>query len=191
MTIKFLLTIFLVCLHQLALGQPYSRIDLTGNPKAKGLSIAVKYPTGWEVNDGERPNIVKKFSYNYSDYMALLMVQVKNVPKEALPEIKSFTLRDWQEVLSEIGAVSNSSTLSLEGQKVYVSDISLKLDRMNSSFIQKYRVAGLFYRDKWIWLWCGVGANASMSMSQVDSRFRTITPICYQFFNSLVLLDRY
>jgi hypothetical protein len=123
--------------------------------------------------------------------MSLLMVQVNNLPREALPEIKSFTLSDWQEVLSELGTVSKSSTLSLEGQKVYVSDLTLKMDRMSASMIQKQRVVGMFYKDKWVWLWCGVVANSSMSMSQVESRFQTTTPVCDQFFNSLVLLDRY
>jgi hypothetical protein len=178
-------------MQQMVFGQPLTRIDLTGNPKAKGLSIAVKYPSGWEVKDGERPNIVKKFSYNYPDYMGLLMVQVNNLPREALPEIKSFTLKDWQEALGELGAVSNSSVQSLEGQKVFVSDLTTKTDRMSASVIQKYRVVGMFYKDKWIWLWCGVGVNASMSMPQVENRFQTTTPVCFQFFNSLVLLDRY
>lgn len=188
---KLLAIIFLVCVQQVAFGQSYSRIDLTGNPKAKGLSIAVKYPAGWEVKDGERPNIVKKFSHNYPDYIALLMVQVNNLPREALPEIKSFTLKDWQEVMGELGTVSNSSVQSLEGQKVFVSDLTLKMERMSASVIQKQRVVGMFYKEKWIWLWCGVAANSSMPMSQVENRFQTTTPVCSQFFNSLVLLDRY
>jgi len=188
---KLLAAIFLLCIQQVAFGQPLTRIDLTGNPKAKGLSIAVKYPSGWEVKDGERPNIVKKFSYNYHDYMGLLMVQVNNLPREALSEIKSFTLKDWQEALGELGTVSNSSVQSLEGQKVFVSDLTSRMDRMSASVIQKQRVVGMFYKDKWIWLWCGVGVNSSMSMPQVEDRFQTTTPVCFQFFNSLVLLDRY
>jgi len=178
-------------MQQLAYGQSYSRIDLTGNPKAKGLSIAVKYPAGWEVMDGERPNIVKKFSHIYPDYMALMMVQVNNIPSEELSKLKNFTLKDWQGVLSDVGTATNLSTLTLEGQKVYVGDVTTKMDRMSASIIQKQRVAGFFYKGKWVWLWCGVGANASMSLEQVESRFQVTTPACYQFFNSLVLLDRY
>ena len=183
--------IFLFFIQQYSFAQSYSRIDLTGNPKVKGLSIAVKYPAGWEVKDGERPNIVKKFLHNYPDYMALLMVQVNNIPREALPEIKSFTLKDWQEALGELGTVSNSSVQSLEGQKVFVSDLTSKMDRMSASVIQKQRVVGMFYKDKWIWLWCGVGVNSSMPLSQIENKFQATTPVCFQFFNSLVLLDRY
>ena len=188
---KLLALLFLLFTQQAAFGQAYTSIDLTGNPKAKGLSIAVKYPQGWDVRDGNRPNIVKKFVYAHSDYVASLMVQVKNIPNDELKEAKNLTSKDWQEIWSAQGEVSNSKTLTIEGQKVYVSDVIMKADRMDASMIQKQRVATIFYKDKWIFLWCGVGAYASMPMAQVESKFQATAPICYQFFNSLVLLDRY
>jgi hypothetical protein len=172
-------------------GQSYSRIDLTGNPKAKGLSIAIKYPTGWEVKDGERPNIVKKFVHNYPDYIAMLMVQVKDIPKESIPEVKNFNLNDWKDILSEVGKVSNLKTLSLEGQKVFLGDVTHKMERLTASISQKQRVLGFIYKDKWVWLWCGAVAQSSMPESYLEKRFQDNSEVCFQFFNSLVLLDRY
>ena len=36
-------------------------LSLKDHPKAKGVNMKIKVPIGWEVKDGDRPNIVKKF----------------------------------------------------------------------------------------------------------------------------------
>ena len=188
---KSALILILISAVQYAFAQGSTRIDLSGNPKAKGLEISIKYPQGWDPEDGNRPNIVKKFVKNYSSHISMLMVQVVNIPKEALPESKNFSLTDWSDILSEVGAVSNLQSLSLEGQKVYVGDVVVKSDRMSETYIQKQRVAGFIYKEKLVWLWCGIVAPATMQMNKIEVNFQANASICYQFFNSLVLIDRY
>jgi len=64
----------------LELGHEYST---QGHPKAKGLTVTLQYPTGWQRAEGERPNVVQKFSEQRSDglsRMALLLI--KYLPKE-------------------------------------------------------------------------------------------------------------
>lgn len=171
--------------------QSLNRIDLTGHPKAKGIAIAVKYPSDWDVKEGERPNIVKKFTKNYSDSIGMLMVQVLNVPAEARSEVKNFTTKDWREVMSEMGTVISVSKTKLEMEDAFVADISIKMERMGVSPYQRHKIVSIFYKEKWIWLWCGAVGNPSMSASQIEAKFQTIQPQCAQFFNSFVLLDRY
>lgn len=171
--------------------QSLSRIDLTGHPKAKGIAIAVKYPSDWDVKEAERPNIVKKFTKNYSDSIAMMMVQVINLPIEARAEMKSFNLKDWKEVLSETGTVISVSKTKLELEDAYVGDLYIKMERMGIAPYQRQKIVSVYYKDKWIWLWCGVVGNPQLSSSQVDARFQMIQTQCTQFFNSFVLLDRY
>ena len=71
------------------LGHEYST---QGHPKAKGLTVTLKYPTGWQRAEGERPNVVQKFSEQRSDglsRMALLVVcylpdEIARIPEAEL-----------------------------------------------------------------------------------------------------------
>lgn len=171
--------------------QQLNRIDLTGHPKAKGLAVAIKHPSDWIAKEGERPNIVKKFVKNYPDSIAMMSLQIMNLPIEARSEMKSFTVRDWKEVLSEVGTVISVSKTKLEMEDAYVGDISMQMERMGISPFQRHKIVSLYYKDRWVWLWCGVVGNPSMSSSQVEARFQSVQPQCQQFFNGFVLLDRY
>jgi len=36
-------------------------LSIKDHPKAKGVNLKIQVPVGWEVKEGDRPNIVKKF----------------------------------------------------------------------------------------------------------------------------------
>jgi|LakMenE18May11ns_1017448.scaffolds.fasta_scaffold9563388_2 hypothetical protein len=36
-------------------------LSIKDHPKAKGVNLKIQVPVGWEVREGDRPNIVKKF----------------------------------------------------------------------------------------------------------------------------------
>ena len=51
------------------------------HPKAKGVNISVEYPSSWTPAEGERPNIVKKFSGNSSDGITrMFLIIIKHCP---------------------------------------------------------------------------------------------------------------
>lgn len=47
-------------------------VSVKGHEKAKGVDLQIKYPNGWELEEGNRPNIVKKFTRNGSSYMIII-----------------------------------------------------------------------------------------------------------------------
>lgn len=53
-----------------------SKYDSKHHPKVKDVWATVRYPTGWEVKEGERPNIVQKFSGDYNDMFVVLALQI-------------------------------------------------------------------------------------------------------------------
>ena len=55
-----------------------SKFDTKNHPKAKGVWATVRYPTGWQAKEGERPNIVQKFSGDYNDMFVVLSLQILN-----------------------------------------------------------------------------------------------------------------
>jgi len=171
--------------------QTIVRYDSTGNPKAKGLSVIVKHPSDWIGAEGERPNIVQKFVKKYPTFNASMMLQILNLPPNSESEIKSFKASDWREVLSDVGEVSNVSKTQLENQDAYIADIHITQERAGLKIEQKQRVLGLFYKNKWIWLWCGVGGLPSQSRNKVEADFKIVESQCFQFYNSLVLLQKY
>lgn len=62
----------------------YSVLD---NPKSEGLDMKVSYPCHWQMKDGDRPHVVKKFS-RLSDGQTLVncMVIITKLPKEPTVE---------------------------------------------------------------------------------------------------------
>lgn len=46
-------------------------LSIDGHPKAKGINLKIKPPVGWKIEEGDRPNIVKKFVYENNSYMII------------------------------------------------------------------------------------------------------------------------
>ena len=47
-------------------------LSLNNHPKAKGVNLKLQIPDGWEIAEGNRPNVVKKFTYENITYMILI-----------------------------------------------------------------------------------------------------------------------
>jgi len=43
-------------------------ISIDGHPKAKGVNLKLKPPMGWQIEEGDRPNIVQKFLFKNKLY---------------------------------------------------------------------------------------------------------------------------
>jgi hypothetical protein len=64
--------------------------DAKGHPKSKEVNFKIKVPNGWEVFEGERPNVVKKFIKDGNVYLILIKDNAtffsRKQAKEALME---------------------------------------------------------------------------------------------------------
>ena len=47
-------------------------ISIKDHPKAKEVNLKLKVPVGWEVKEGDRPNIVKKFVNEGNTYLIII-----------------------------------------------------------------------------------------------------------------------
>jgi hypothetical protein len=190
---KHKLTLMLIVLFwsSQSFSQSLVRYDSTGHPKAKGISLIVKYPNDLTPKEAERPNIVQKFTKDYPNYTFALMVQVNNLPPEAIKEVGNFTVADWKEVLESMGKTSNVYQTKLEFEKALIGDFQMTTERAGMTLSQKQRVISLIYNGKWIWLWCGVVGMPTETPSQVNQYFAQNEQKCFSFFNSLVLNQKY
>jgi len=117
----------------------FNKVILTkGHPKSKGLDLQVRVPNSWSIQEGDRPNIIKKaVSQNGKGFEMVILI------------------------VSDIGATISSSQFTPELMKQfvttgskYISGKKVTLDRIEGGMIEfdqivmqidiKFKVRGLF-----------------------------------------------
>ena len=117
----------------------FNKILLTkGHPKSKGLDLQIRVPNSWSIQEGDRPNVIKKaVSQNGKGFEMVILI------------------------VSDIGATISSSQFTPELMKQfvttgskYISGKKVTLDRIEGGMIEfdqivmqidiKFKVRGLF-----------------------------------------------
>ena len=78
-----------------------SKFDTKNHPKAKGVWVTVRYPTEWEAKEGERPNIVKKFSGYYKGIFVMLALQIRDAGEPIEQECAGMSTSEFSSALTE------------------------------------------------------------------------------------------
>lgn len=162
-------------------------ISLKDLPKAKGVNMKIQPPKNWEVNEGNRPNIVKTFSKDGRTYSILVRDNVsffsRNEIKELLEDDKFTT--DMIAGMSE--SLKNSKILKKKIVSIdrypaieYIMKGNKEQMGINLSLIIKGWV--IYYEDKMIFL---------QTMSSSNEDFNTIEPLYDQITNSVIFPDQY
>jgi len=172
------------------------KFDSRGHPKSMGLWFTVRYPEGWQALEGERPHIVRKFRFVRGAKSAEHMVQVRDMGPDGSESCKATTAREFQEIFSESGSGTSAADVRKsehEGQPAFFYTLTTKASRVGIQYELVSRVMAVCYQDKMIQLWCAQSTmdRASMSVKSTNEDLAQSAPVCLQFFNSLVLMDRY
>lgn len=172
------------------------KYDTKNHPKAKGAWFTVRYPNGWESNEGERPNIVQKFSGDYKGYFTTLIIQVKKADESLENDCKSLSAVEMADILASPadGAKSkNARKIKHENKTAFLFDSQIKIERAGRTTMISNKAMAICNNDKMILLLCGNMKfdKASQSISSTFSDLEVAAPICFQYFNSLVLMDNY
>jgi len=163
-------------------------INIKDHPKSKSVNLKIKSPiVGWEIEEGDRPNIVYKFVYKTNYYMILIKENVmffsKNEAKELLNdkayvnelliEISSL-LRDVEIMSHKIVTVDTYPTLEyvMKGKK----------ERMGKELNVIIKAWVLFYEDKFVNLQC---------MSFDAKEFKILEKLYDSITNSVIFPDQY
>ncbi len=138
-------------------------ISIKDHPKSKGVNMKIRVPIGWEVNEGNRPNIVKRFVFNNDVISLSYGILVTNLPtffsrNEIIEEIKSEEdLRDWVKTLGggfNIGGgfnfiLGSSKLVLVDGYPSIYYKIRFKeVQELGVTFIRKMEGFAIFYEDK-------------------------------------------
>lgn len=173
-----------------------SKFDSKNHPKAKGVWATVRYPTGWEVKEGERPNIVQKFSGNYNDMFVVLSLQILDAGAPVEKECGDMSIAEFAESFSDKASnqiFSNVKKSRHEEKPAFLYDMRGTYERAGISVVTSHRVMTVCYKRNLISAWCSPTKfdRTNQSISSGSQQLVAANPLCFQFFNSLVLMDKY
>jgi hypothetical protein len=173
-----------------------SKFDTKNHPKAKGVWATVRYPTGWEVKEGERPNIVQKFSGDYNDMFVVLALQILNAGAPVEKECSAMTNAEFAEAFSDKSAnqiVSNVKKTKHEEKPAFFYDVSGTSERAGMTVVTSHKIMTICYKNTIISTWCSPMKidKVNQIITSNQQQLKAATSLCFQFFNSLVLMDKY
>jgi hypothetical protein len=172
------------------------KFDSKNHPKAKGLWVTVRYPKGWQAKEGERPNIVQKFTGDYKGLFVMLSLQITDagapVEKECAQTSASTFGRDMVDGEDNLKILKIRKTRH-EEKPAYLYDLQASIERAGLAINTTSRVMSVCYKNTLVSAWCSpmkIDTKKTLVQSSQND-LETIDNLCFQFFNSLVLMDKY
>jgi len=162
-------------------------ISIEGHPKAKGVNLKLKQPNGWELEEGDRPNIVKKFVYQTNYYMIIIKENYtffsKNQARELLSddEIVNEFISEFSSILRNT-EILNQRIVTID--KYPTLEFTIRGNMERSGYIQK-RIAKywlILYEDKIVLLQGG---------SLDGKEFNTLESLYDLITNSVIFPEQY
>lgn len=172
------------------------RFNSDGAGKAKGVPFSISAPLSWTQEEGERPNIVTKFTSENGRGLEVFMVGIFNLPEG---ESASFSRQDieaileggaWADFLPEDSLYRDSGPIQLETQHGFWVEFDTIGTRGRSHIKTRSMVLSLIHHGKLIQLFGQVGAQMNED-NLLTERFDRHEPLFDQMFNSLVLPNEY
>ena len=174
----------------------HQKYSSKNHPKAKGVTVLLKAPMSYKRMEGERPNIVAKWTSEGGNGLEMLMLLVlasdERAPtrKEIEDDIKRGAKGELRQSFSEAGTVLNMRAFSQEKAAGVIADMQSNLERTGIEFTMRRRQFLLFLPGRSVSLECQVGAKRE-DAGQLEGRFNRIADLCLQVANSLVLPQQY
>lgn len=168
----------------LALGE---YVSIKDHPKAKGVNLKLKVPLGWEVKEGDRPNIVKKFTNEGNTYLILIKdnvtffsrkqireaFQEDNTVEEFVKEASSFLIKPQ---------VIDQSVVTIDKYPSVQFKVKGKMERSGLTFPVIMKCWVVFYEDKIIFL---------QAMGIDNPEFRALELLYSLITNSVIFPEQY
>ena len=173
-----------------------SKFDTKNHPKAKGVWATIRYPTGWEIEEGERPNVVKKFSGNYNNLYVVLSLHILDVGSPVEKECNEMQIPEFTESISTNGAnqvATNVKKIRHESKPAFIYEMQGKYERAGNSFQMSSKGMTVCYKQTMISAWCSPSKidRANQTISSNQQQLNLVNSLCLQYFNSLILMDKY
>ena len=162
-------------------------VSINGHPKAKGVNMKIKHPVGWDVEEGNRPNIVKKFVYNSNSFVIMVKDNITFFSRDEVREL--FADDDYVKVFISEATSFLINPIVIDHRIVTVDkypafEFTVKGSKERSGFKMKMILKNwiIFYEDKVVFLQCGCIDNQD---------FSTLEGLYYSITNSVIFPEQY
>lgn len=174
-----------------------SKYSTRDHPKAKGINITVEYPSHWKLSEGERPNIVQKFSGDASDGITrMFLILIKDIPSEvsamSADDIakEAFSGDALKEMVPPGGEFIKGEQTKYDGQPGAWAVFSINSQRAGMT-MKMYTLQHMFiYGGKMVSVQCMVGGLEQMS-GNLNQEFNSYIPFFQQIGNSIIAPDKW
>jgi len=162
-------------------------ISINDHLKAKGVNLKLKYPIGWKIEEGDRPNIVKKFVYKNNSFMIIVKDNITFFSRNEIREL----FKD-KEYINEF--VTDASSFLQNPEILYQSIVTVdryptllftlkgKMERSGIKMDLIFKNWIVFYEDKIVYLQCGGLDN---------NEFNTLEKLYTSITNSVIFPEQY
>lgn len=174
-----------------------SKYSTKDHPKAKGINLSVEYPSHWKLSEGERPNIVQKFSGDASDGITrMFLILIKDVPSEvsrmSVEDIarEAFSDDSLKDIVPQGGEFIKGEQTRYDGQPGAWVIFSINSQRAGMTMMM-YTLQHMFiYGGKMVSIQCMVGGLKQMS-GNLSQEFNSYFPLFQQIGNSIIVYDKW
>lgn len=175
----------------------YTRIFRTkGHPKAKGVDFQIRYPISWRPKEGERPNIIQKFTSENGRGLEMFLIMVKDIP---LPPGYTLTQKDLDEffVESELrgmvpdgGKFISAKPIVLDNHKGAMILFDQSAQRLDLTLTMRNLHFITIRGNKMIFIHCMVSATPGKE-SKLQEKFSRFESLFKMVANAFVIQEQY
>jgi len=162
-------------------------ISIKDHPKSKEVNLKLKVPVGWEVKEGDRPNIVKKFTNESNTYLILIKDNVSFFSRKQIKEAlqKDNFVEEFVEEASSFlkkPQVIDQSVVTVDTYPSVQFKVKGEIERSGLTFPVIMKCWVVFYEDKIIFL---------QAMGIDNSEFKALEQLYSLITNSVIFPDQY
>lgn len=162
-------------------------LSIKDHPKSKDVNLKLKVPIGWEVEEGDRPNIVKKFTKGGNTYLILIKENMtffsRNETRDLISD-ESFVTEFVQETSSVMknSEILEKSIVTIDTYPTLQFKVSGKMERSGITIPMVMKCWVVFFEDKIVFL---------QSMGINNAEFRALEQLYFLITNSVIFPDQY
>ena len=193
--------LFIAAVVSLIIGVSYGQSDIVGNfynlsnhPKSKGLNYKIKVPQGWIQSEGDRPNIVQKWTpktiFTPSDYIEIqVMVKYqpdnfKDISKEEWEYILKYEngMKDWLQYVADVPHPTEIKYFSIDNYPGVYHKTKIDASRLDKEYTV-YMTTVYILMEKHV-----LSLNLFCVNKNIQEKYEFLfRSMC----NNIVLLDQY
>ena len=161
-------------------------LSIKDHPKAKGVNLKIQVPVGWEVKEGDMPNIVKKFVKGDNVYLIQIFDNVtfysRKQSRESIQKESFVSLIQKESSFLKNFEVLEQSIITIDTYPAIQYKVKGEIEQMGNkvSFIMKSWL--ILYEDKFIILQSMASNN--LNFNENEQLYSLIT-------NSVIFPEHY